>query len=161
MIQLHRPLQSLSALTQNFLDGIVNTERVFRVLKETPKVVNLEDASEIGAIAADVEFDSVTAGPLKSLTFRCEPETTTVILGLSNCERSVLVHPLARVIDTQVGIIKTGGVNIRAYSMKSLRHNVWFIPQDCKLLGKTVTECLKYGMEEPESIDTKRVITAC
>ena len=114
----------------------------------------------MGAAAADVEFDSVTVGPLKSLTFRCEPEATRDSWPFQ-LRKVCPGSPVARVIDTQVGIIKTSGVDIRAYSMKSLRHNVGFIPQDCKLLGKTVTKCLKYGMEDPESIETKRVITAC
>jgi ABC-type multidrug transport system fused ATPase/permease subunit len=160
MAQLQGPLQSLDASVQTFLDGVVSTERVFGVLKEKTKVANIADAREMTAMAADIEFHSVSPGSLEPLTFRCEPKTTT-LLGISRSESSVLVYLLARIIEAQVGIIKIGGHDIRAYSMESLRRNIGFVPQDCKLLGNTVTQCLKYGLKDPENIDIDSVTAAC
>lgn len=53
---------------QVFLDRFAETERTLRVLKEESKIKKSTDARKF-IKAADIEFESMKFGPLKSLTF--------------------------------------------------------------------------------------------
>jgi len=160
MTQLQGILNSLGASVQVFLDGFAETERTLRVLKEESKIRKSTDARKF-IEAADIEFESVKFGPLKSLTFKCEEETITAILGLHDSERPTLGHLLIRIIESQNGIIRIGGVDIREYSICLLRRKIGFIPRKCKLLGETIMQSFKYGLQNTESIEDDTVFAAC
>jgi ABC-type multidrug transport system fused ATPase/permease subunit len=160
MKQLQETLNLLGASVQDFLNGVVETERTLGVLMEESKIRNPTDAREI-IEAADMEFESVKAGSLKSLTFRCEEETITAILGLPDRDRPTLGHLLIRITESQNGIIRIGGVDVREYSIGLLRRKIGFIPRKCKLLGETIMQSLKYGLRNSESIEDETVFAAC
>jgi len=160
MNQLHAPLNSLSSSVQDFLKAIVNTERLLVVLKEFKKR-GIGGTLEMTQLPAEIEFECVAIGTARHLSFLCSPKTTTVILGVPNAERSFFTYPLFHINDAQAGVIKVGGIDVRKYSTSSLRRNVGLIPQDCKLLDDTILACLKYGLQDPESIEYKSVFAAC
>ncbi|KAH8787520.1 P-loop containing nucleoside triphosphate hydrolase protein [Hyaloscypha sp. PMI_1271] len=160
MRQLQETLDLLGASVQKFVEGVVETERTLGVLKDKPKIRNPTDAREI-IEAADIEFESVKAGSLKSLTFRCKEGTITAILGLPDHERPILGHLLFRITESQNGIIRIGGIDIREYSIGLLQRKIGFIPRKCKLLGGTIMQSLKYGLRNSESIKDERVFAAC
>jgi ABC-type transport system involved in Fe-S cluster assembly fused permease/ATPase subunit len=101
MNQLQVPLHSLGASVQDFLKAVVNSERLTMTLKEESAMGDIVGARQMIECAADIEFDSVTASSLESLTFRCEKETIAVIQGVLNSGRPPLTtpcsyHPLGR-----------------------------------------------------------------
>jgi ABC-type multidrug transport system fused ATPase/permease subunit len=160
MNQLQQTLNSLEASVQEFLDGLVDTERVFRQLKENSSIGNLTNPRNT-IEAAGIEFESVKAGSLKSLTFRCPEKTITAILGLPDRETPTLGHLLIRIAEAQNGIVRIGGVDVREYSVGLLRHNIGFIPRKCRLLGETIMQSLKYGLRNSENIERAAMEAAC
>ena len=108
--------------------------------------------------AADIEFVSVAVGRPNSLTFRCETENITVVLGIPNSERASFMHLLIRVLEARAGVIKLGGVDIREYTPDSLRWRVGLIPRECHLLDENILGSLKVGLRD---IDDKAVFAAC
>lgn len=161
MNQLHVPLHSLGASVQDFLKAVVNSERLIMTLKEESEMGNIVGARQMIECAADIEFDSVAAGSLESLTFRCEKETTTVIWGVPNSERPSFTQLLVRITKPKTGIIKIGGIDVRGYIADSLRRNVGLIPHECHLLGKNIMQSLKHGLQNSESIEDTTVFAAC
>jgi ABC-type multidrug transport system fused ATPase/permease subunit len=161
MCQLQVPLNSLGTSVQEFQKAVVNSERLINTLKEDSETTNTLYAKEMTEGAADIEFDSVAVGSLNSLTFRCETETTTIVLGIPNSERASFTHLLVCVSKAHSGIIKVGGVDIRGYTPESLRRKVGLIPRECYLLGENVMGSLKFGLRDSESIDDNAVFAAC
>jgi ABC-type multidrug transport system fused ATPase/permease subunit len=161
MIQLHGPLQSLAASMQKFLDEVVNSERMVSVLRDKTDTIEPKDAREMAVAPAEIAFESISTTSLEPLTFLCQAGTTITCSGLSRHGREQLVSILARIDEPQLGTIRINALDIRAYSIKSLRRNFGFVPQEYKLLGDTVIQCLTYGLDNPESIDRGTVIAAC
>jgi ABC-type multidrug transport system fused ATPase/permease subunit len=161
MIQLQGQLQSLASSIQKFLDDVVNSERMVSVLRDKRVTIEPKDAREMVVAPAEIVFESISTMSLEPLTFLCQAGTTTTRSGLSRHGREQLVNILARIDEPQLGTIRINTLDIRAYSIKSLRRNFGFVPQEYKLLGDTVIQCLTYGLDNLESIDRGFVITAC
>ena len=53
-----------------------------------------------------------------------------------------IIQALGRVNDKYEGQIKINGVNIKEYSLRSLRNNIAFVSKDIPLIGRTVYEVL-------------------
>ena len=104
---------------QKFVNRVIETKRILGVLKDKPKIRNPIDAREI-IKAANIEFELVKAGSLKSLTFRCKEGIITTILSLPNYERLILGHLLFHITESQNSIIRISGIDIREYSISLL-----------------------------------------
>jgi ABC-type transport system involved in Fe-S cluster assembly fused permease/ATPase subunit len=74
-----------------------------------------------------IEFDSVQYRTLKGMTFRCELNTVTTILGISTSERLVFWHLLFRLIDPTAGRIFIDRRNVRDYEIATLRRHVGMV----------------------------------
>jgi ABC-type multidrug transport system fused ATPase/permease subunit len=158
MCQLQVPLNSLGTSVQEFQKAVVNSERLINTLREGSGTANTMYTKEITDAAVDIEFNSVAVGPLNSLTFHCETETTTIVLGIPNTERASFTHLLVRVSEAYTGVIKLGGVDIREYTPESLRWRVGLIPRECHLLGENIMGSLKFGLRD---IDDNAIFAAC
>jgi len=55
---------------------------------------------------------------------------------------------LFRFYDPVKGAVEVGGQDIRKYTMKSVRHLIGVVPQDCLLMNDTILYNLRYGKQD-------------
>lgn len=81
-----------------------------------------------------------------------------LILGKTGSGKSTVAQLLLRFYEPQQGVITIGGVNINNFSLKELREQVSYIPQDVFLFSDTVEKNISFGLDEQmynmESIST-------
>ena len=70
------------------------------------------------------------------------------IIGGTGSGKSSLVSLIPRLYDVSEGSVKVGGVDVRQYSLKTLRDQVSMVLQKNNLFSGTVTENLRWGNED-------------
>lgn len=70
-----------------------------------------------------------------------------LILGKTGSGKSTIAQLLLRFYEPQTGEITIGGKNISAYSLKRLREQVSYVPQDVFLFSDTVANNISFGLD--------------
>lgn len=79
---------------------------------------------------------------------------TVAITGANGAGKSTLAHLLLRLIEPRTGRILIDGIDIREYSLASLRNGIGLVAQQVLLFNATVEENIAYGRADatPEAI---------
>ncbi len=139
-------------------------QRIEEVLKEESDITEKADAVTTvkdGSIIFDnVSFSYTNQADklnLEGITLDIPSGSTVGILGPTGSGKSSLVQLLARLYDVYSGSVKIGGVDVRDYSIKSLRDSVGVVLQKNTLFSGTVAENLRWGNEDASQEELIRV----
>jgi subfamily B ATP-binding cassette protein MsbA len=107
-----------------------------------------------------IEFDHVSFSYndgtqiLKDVSFRIEPGQVVAIVGPSGTGKTTIASLIPRFYDPKAGRVRIDGVDIREYTLKSLRDQISFVLQDTMLFRATIWENIAYGKPDAEVEDT-------
>lgn len=152
--------QSIGTIAQQY--SAVNqaagaSARVFELLSEPTEDADPEKGLVLKARRATVEFTNVSFSyhesipVLENVSFRVEPGQTVAIHGRSGIGKSSLLGLLPRFYAPAAGQIFINGVDIRDYSLSSLRTAISMVSQDVFLFSTSVRENIRYG--KPDATD--------
>lgn len=170
LARLYGPLTALSNVRVDVMSALVSFERVFEVLDLQPMVTDSQNAKELKTDKPEVKFDSVSftypsakeislasleavAKPemvesgevLKNISFTVLPGTLTGIVGPSGAGKSTISSLIPRLYDVTSGGIFIDGLDIRQYSIASLRENIGVVTQDSHMFHDSIYANLLYA----------------
>ncbi len=175
--RLYAPVKYLSKLPVLIQPGLVAAERVFEFLDaptETDAAAEADAATETAAptgTGAPAEpanrngvrpFASVGEGiryrrvcleyrqgepVLREVSFHVPPGTTVAFVGPSGGGKTSIVDLLGRFYDPTSGAVEIDGVDVREYSLASLRRGLGIVSQETVLFHDTVRANIAYGTE--------------
>ncbi|MBQ9688495.1 ATP-binding cassette domain-containing protein, partial [bacterium] len=106
-----------------------------------------------------VNFEYVENVPvLKDLSLTIGKNETLAIIGNSGGGKSTLVNLLPRFYDIKSGSIKFDGIDIRDFSISSLRHNISMVFQDNFLYSGTIRENILMGNPNASEEELQKAI---
>lgn len=82
---------------------------------------------------------------LNNISFNLQKGTTLALVGPSGGGKTTICHLIPRFYNILSGSIKIDGIDIRNYSLDSLRANIGIVAQDVFLFGGTIKENIAYG----------------
>lgn len=105
------------------------------------------------AMRGEVAFEGVSFGYngkhlLKDISFTAHAGETIAIVGQTGSGKTTLTHLINRIFDVDEGAVKVDGVNVRQWSMESLRSQISIIEQDIFLFSGTIAENIAFGRED-------------
>ena len=139
-------------------------ERVFGVLESNPRIKDKPNAVELKAINngisfKDVCFEYLKDKPvLKHINLEVKKGETIAFVGNSGGGKSTIVSLIPRFYDIKSGSIKIDGIDIRDYTLKSLRANIAVVFQDNFLFSGTIKENILLGKEDATDEEIKKAI---
>lgn len=150
MVMLHFPAFISSWSFSLVQLGVAGAERILTILKEETEL----DENQGGynqVMRGDIVFERVSFSygntpALKNISFHAEPGQTIAIVGQTGAGKSTLTKLVNRIYDTDEGRILVDGVDVRAWSLDSLRSQVSTIEQDIFLFSRSVAENIAYGL---------------
>jgi ATP-binding cassette, subfamily B, bacterial len=82
---------------------------------------------------------------LKNISFRAAPGETIAIVGQTGSGKSTLTRLINRIFDVNSGRVLIDGVDVRDWSLESLRSQISTIEQDPFLFSRTLAENIAFG----------------
>jgi subfamily B ATP-binding cassette protein MsbA len=152
-MKLYAPVKYLGKLPAIIQPGIVAAERAFQFLDAPVEVLDRPHAKAFPGVKRDIVYDDVSfayqAGEpvLSNVSFRAEAGTVTALVGPSGAGKTTLVDLLARFYDVTDGRVLVDGVDLRDFSIRSLRERLGVVSQDTVLFHDTVRSNIAYGIE--------------
>jgi ABC-type multidrug transport system fused ATPase/permease subunit len=115
-------------------------------IKDTGKVTEISDTT--------IDYKHVTLKAADGATIVEDVSATlpkgkiTAILGVSGSGKTSLVTMLPRLLkEPTAGQIRIGDTNIEDYSLKTLRSNIAFVPQEAVLFNTTIRDIIGFGKD--------------
>jgi ATP-binding cassette subfamily B protein len=129
--------------------GIAGAERILELIKAETEL-DENAAGVTHPINGEIEFENVTFGYggnpiLKQISFRAKPGETVAIVGQTGAGKSTLTRLVNRTYDVSGGRVLIDGVDVREWSLQSLRSQISTIEQDIFLFSRTIAENIAFG----------------
>jgi ATP-binding cassette subfamily B protein len=148
------PLRMLGPLLAD-LERYTASGEMIREVIETPKGIrDAPDAVELTQRpAGKIEFRdvslSINGTPiLSNVSFTAEAGSTVGILGSTGAGKTSLINLLPRFIEPDSGLTLLDGLDVRSYTLSSLRRHIGVAMQDVFLFSDSVRGNIAYGRPE-------------
>lgn len=151
LLLLYKPVKTLGGTLTSIQNIFVAMGRVFELFDLKSEIKDCENPIELkglnnGITFENVSFEYVKDHPvLKNFNLNVQKNETIAIVGNSGGGKSTLVNLIPRFYDIQQGSIKIDNIDIRNYSLKSLRQNISMVFQDNFLYSGTIKENILMG----------------
>jgi ABC-type multidrug transport system fused ATPase/permease subunit len=135
-------------------DIAIGLDRVFELLDLEPEVRDAPDARPLRVVQKGVAFRDVSfryihdRAALEAVSFDAKVGAITAIVGPTGSGKSTLMALLLRLFDPEKGQIEIDGVDLRRYTLESLRTKISIALQENLLFGTTVRENIRYAVPD-------------
>ncbi|UOQ54210.1 ABC transporter ATP-binding protein [Hymenobacter cellulosivorans] len=107
-------------------------------------------------IQGDIVFDHVSftypdtgIQALRDVSFRIHPGQTLAVIGNTGSGKSTIAALLCRLYDVTEGQISVDSVDVRDFSLNSLREQIGYVPQDVFLFSDSIRNNINFGLDNP------------
>ena len=161
LIMLYQPLKSIGNTYSSVIMSFWAIEACFNLMDSQPKIVDRPNAIEMPKTHKQIKFNDVMFNylpdvpVLKHINLTVNQGETIAIVGNSGGGKTTLVNLLPRFYDVNSGSITVDGIDIRDFTLKSLRQNIAVVFQDNFLFEGTIRENIMLGNENatPEQLE--------
>jgi ATP-binding cassette subfamily B protein len=160
---------SISEVVSDLQRAAGATERLVELLAATSPLIDPADPVVLEARGpASLGFEGVdftyptrpTARVLKQASFRVGAGATIALVGPSGAGKTTLFDLAQRFYDPDSGRVLIDGVDIRRCSLRDLRDQIGFVPQDPVLFAGSVLDNLRYGEPDADEAAVREALTA-
>lgn len=142
----------------------VSARRIQEALDATSEIKEPEHPVTETKTKGFLEFKNVTfAYPghaqspvIRNVSFTASPGETVAFIGSTGSGKSTLIQLIPCFYDVSEGQVLVDGVDVRDYSLTTLRNKIGFIPQKALLFTGTIAENLRYGKEDATQAELER-----
>lgn len=164
LLLLYKPVKSLGNTLTGLQSTFVAMGRVFELFDLVPYIKTEENAVDLKGLEKDIYFNNITfeyepgIPVLKSVSLRVQKNETIALVGNSGGGKSTIVNLIPRFYDVKNGSIEFDGVNIKNFTLNSLRQNISFVFQDNYLFSGTIKDNILMGNKNASASEIERVI---
>jgi len=155
--RIYAPITNISRFYAMVKQASASLERVFSLMDAEETFKESHRGSTYRIKRGSIEFKDVTfyyptekrkRKILKNITFQIEPEQKFAIVGPSGVGKSTIIKLLVRLYEPTSGEIYIDGVNIKEFSLSSLRQQIAIVTQEPFLFNASIEENIRFGKPE-------------
>jgi ATP-binding cassette subfamily B protein len=153
LLMLSWPMIALGWTTNLFQQGLASMGRLNEILSQRPAIADPAHPLAHRRLRGEIEFRRVMfafdAVPvLRDVTLKIPAGSTVAIVGPTGAGKSTLVSLIPRLLDPTAGAVLVDGIDVREYSLATLRGNIGVVPQEPFLFSDTLEENLAWGVDD-------------
>jgi subfamily B ATP-binding cassette protein MsbA len=149
------PAKAFSSAYYNIQKGLAAVDRIEAIQFANNTITNAADAREVNSFDKAIEFRQVSfqyanqseEQVLDQINLLIPKGKIIALVGASGAGKTTLVDLLPRFYDPQQGSILLDGVDIRTYTLSSLRGLLGIVSQHPVLFNDTIYNNIAFGME--------------
>lgn len=152
LLFLLRPLTQLSQMVGKITQANSAGKRIFEIIDRDSEVVEHGDETILEKIEKGIQFDDIhfsypgtNQEVLKGINLDIKLGETYAFVGTSGSGKSTMMDLIPRFFDPTAGKILIDGMDIRNYSLKSLRKKIGIVTQEIFLFHGTIADNIAYG----------------
>lgn len=159
--QLIQPLKALSNASYNIQRGAASIERIEGLINENVSIKDPENPKELKDFSDSIELKNVSFKyqdiyVLQNINLTLRKGETVALVGSSGSGKSTLADMLPRFIDPNEGEVLIDGVNIKEYSLTSIRHQMGIVSQEPILFNTSIAENIALAKENATREEIER-----
>lgn len=166
--QIISPAKSLSTSFYNMQRGSAAIARIEEILQAPVKVDENEDGAKLTSFNNEIEFKNVSFNYedkviLQNVNLKIKKGKTVALVGSSGAGKSTLADLIPRFHDVSSGELLIDGVNIKDYSLQSVRSQMGIVTQEPILFNDTIANNIALGMQDasaPQIEEAARIANA-
>lgn len=149
--QMYQPIKNFANLNSTIQKASSGSERVFEILNEQSKIVDLPNARVLDNFSKNIVYKDVSFSYeqnkqiLKNINIDIKKGQTVAFVGSSGSGKSTIANLILRFYDVDSGEILVDGINIKNLTQQSLRDKIGVVSQDVFLFNDTVKYNISYG----------------
>lgn len=158
MLQLIKPVKTLTTLNATFQRGLAGAESVFTLLDES--IESSKGLIITERLKGKICFESVSFAyhpertVLHNISFKAEPGQTIALVGHSGSGKTTISSLIPRFYEINSGQIKVDDKPIQTLSLPYLRAQIALVSQHVTLFNDTIANNIAYGKDniQPEAV---------
>lgn len=166
LLLLYKPVKTMGNTLTTIQTLFVALGRTFELFDMIPEIQDRENAKPLECVNDGVAFDNVSfeyeegVPVLKNINFNVKVGETLALVGNSGGGKSTIANLIPRFYDVKSGAVRIDGVDVRDFTLDSLRKNISIVFQDNFLFSGTIRENLMMGNFNATEDDVQRVVQA-
>ncbi len=158
--QIINPAKGMSNSFYNLQRGSAALARVNEILEAKSTVFDQKNGKTLTTFSESIEFRNVNFAyddieVLKNINLKIQKGQTVALVGSSGAGKSTLADLVPRFHDVTSGELLIDGVNIKEYTLESVRSQISIVTQEPILFNDTIANNIALGMQDarPEEIE--------
>jgi subfamily B ATP-binding cassette protein MsbA len=149
--QLTRPVRAIADAFSTIHQGLAAADRVFELYDTNDEIPEKENAKTLDEFKNEIEFRNVSfhytsnKPVIDNISFKVKKGQTVALVGASGGGKSTIANLIPRFYDVKGGQILIDGVDIRDYTLHSLRENIGLVTQDIVLFNDSIEQNIRLG----------------
>lgn len=161
--QVLRPAKAMVIAGANIQRGRGSGERIMELIDKPIEVTDKPGAISLKKFRTAIAFEQVDFGynetsVLKEVSFSIPIGKTIALVGMSGVGKSTIADLIPRFYDVKNGAVLIDGIDVRDYSMESLRSHMSFVTQETFLFNDTIFNNIAIG--KPDATEAEVMAAA-
>ena len=161
------PMMALGWVTNLIQRGTASLDRIDKILKTRPQIDDRPGAIALSRTTGRFLFENVAFAyksdsrpVLTAFNLAVKPGQIVGIVGPPGSGKSTLLSLIPRIYDVCAGRILLDGIDVRSLTLKSLRSQIAFIPQEPFLFSGTIRENITLADAQVREDDLLQAVRA-
>lgn len=154
------PTKTLSTSFSNMRKGAAAIDRIEEILKAKNTVDDNVNGKKLESFHNSIELKNVSfaydgVDVLKNINLKIEKGKTIALVGSSGAGKSTLADLIPRFHDVSSGELLIDGVNIKEYSLKSVRDQISIVTQEPILFNDSISNNILLGKQSASQMEVE------
>lgn len=148
--QMIQPLKALSNASYNIQRGAASIERIENLINEQVTIADAPGAISLEQFNDRIELKNVSFGydekiVLKNINVTIRKGQMVALVGSSGSGKSTMADLIPRFMDPIEGEVLIDGVNLKNYTLESIRNKMGIVTQEAILFNTSIAENISLG----------------
>ncbi len=146
----YEPIKNLSKVFPYISRSMAAADRYFNLIDtdtSLPEAANPVDLTNFHDAVrfSNVQFSYGDHRILSGISFEIKRGQVVAVVGETGSGKTTIANLIARFYDVESGSVTIDGIDVRQYSMRSLRQRIGIVTQDAILFNDTIANNISYG----------------